>query len=228
MKIHCRHSWDLTPKEAIALQKEMADQVDDTVPLGRCELIAGADISHERFSSVIYAGVVVWRASDNTVVERRSSVTETQFPYVPGLLSFREAPAILDVFRRVKSQPDVVMIDGQGMAHPRRIGIASHIGVCLGVPTVGCAKTRLCGSFDDPGPTVGASAPLVDRGDVVGQVVRTKERANPLFVSVGNLIDLAGAVQVVRNCVRGYRVPEPTRQAHLFVNDERRKGLRGS
>lgn len=228
MKIRQLNDWDLTPKEAIALQKELAAQVDDTVPLGRCDLIAGADISHERFSSVIYAGVVVWRASDNTVVERRSSVTETKFPYAPGLLSFREAPAILDVFRRVKSQPDVVMIDGQGMAHPRRIGIASHIGVCLGVPTVGCAKTRLCGTFDPPGPTPGSSTPLVDRGEVIGQVVRTKERANPLFVSVGNLIDLPGAVRVVQNCVRGYRVPEPTRLAHHFVNDERRKGLHRS
>jgi deoxyribonuclease V len=226
MKVRKLHSWDVSPTEAIALQKQLAGQVDATAPLGRCELIAGADISHERFSNVIYAGVVVWRKSDNTIVERRSAVAETKFPYVPGLLTFREAPAILDVFRQVRSRPDVVLIDGQGMAHPRRIGVASHIGLWLAVPTVGCAKSRLCGEYEPPLPSAGSTSLLRDRGEVIGQMVRTKDRVNPLFVSVGHRIDLAGAVRAVLHGIVRHRMPEPTRQAHLFVNEARRSGLR--
>jgi deoxyribonuclease V len=228
MKIRRLHDWDLSPKDAIALQKQLADQIDDSVPLGRCDLIAGADVSYNRFSDVIYAGVVVWRAADNSVVERQSAITETHFPYVPGLLSFREAPALIEAFALVRSQPDVVMLDGQGIAHPRRMGIASHVGLWLGVPTVGCAKSRLYGRFDPPAPEAGSTSPLVGGKTVVGEVVRTKDRVNPVFVSPGHMIDMAGAVRTVLAGVRGYRIPEPTRQAHLFVNDERRKGLGGS
>src|SRR5437764_1407107 len=171
MKIRRLHSWDLSASEAIALQNELAQQVNVSVPLGRCELIAGADVSYNRFSDVIYAGVVVWRAADNSVVETQSAVTETHFPYVPGLLSFREAPALIEAFIKVKSQPDVVMLDGQGIAHPRRLGIASHVGLWLGVPTVGCAKSRLYGKFDPPAPEAGSTNPLVAGKAVVGEVV---------------------------------------------------------
>src|SRR5438270_9479154 len=122
MKVHRLHSWDLSAGEAIALQTELADQIDVTVLLGRCELIAGADVSYNRFSDVIYAGVVVWRASDNAVVERQAAVTETHFPYQPGFLSFREAPALLEAFAKLTVEPDVFMFDGQGIAHPRRMG----------------------------------------------------------------------------------------------------------
>src|SRR5947209_19826561 len=121
MKLHRLHRWDLSPGEAIALQNELAGQVDVSQPLARCELIAGADVSYNRFSDVIYAGVLVWRVSDNTIVERVSAVTETHFPYVPGLLSFREAPALLAAFAKLQTEPDVVMLDGQGIAHPRRM-----------------------------------------------------------------------------------------------------------
>src|SRR4051794_15525085 len=222
MKVRRLHSWDLSAGEAIALQHELAGQVNVAVPLGRCELIAGADVSYNRYSDVIYAGVVVWRAADNTVIERVSAVTETHFPYVPGLLSFREAPALVEAFTKVESQPDVVMLDGQGIAHPRRMGIASHVGLWLEVPTVGCAKSRLYGKFEPPDPTAGSISPLLAGKQVVGEVVRTKDRVNPVFVSPGHLIDTAGAVRAVLAGVRGYRLPEPTRLAHLYVNEERR------
>jgi deoxyribonuclease V len=225
MKFRRLHDWDLSEADAVVLQRELAARIDVSEPLGRCELIAGADASYNRFSDVIYAGVVVWRAEDNTVVEHVSAVTETHFPYVPGLLSFREAPALLDAFAKLETTPDVVMLDGQGIAHPRRMGIACHIGLWLGVPTVGCAKSRLYGRYEEPGPETGSTSPLLSGNQVIGQVVRTKARVSPVFVSPGHCVDMDGAVRVVLAGVRGYRLPEPTRRAHLFVNDERRKGV---
>jgi deoxyribonuclease V len=226
MKVAQLHSWDLTPKDAIALQQELKARVDIASPLCKCELIAAADVSYNRFSHVIYAAVIVWRAADSEVVERQAAVAETHFPYVPGLLSFREAPAVLEALAKVRSQPDVVLIDGQGYAHPRRMGIASHVGLWLDVPTVGCAKSRLYGEFEPPGATAGSVSPLIGGGEVIGQVLRTKDRVSPLFVSPGNRIDMAGSVKAVMAAVRRYRLPEPARFAHAFVNDERRKGLR--
>src|SRR5262249_30863853 len=175
-------------------------------------------------SYFIYAVVLVWRFIENTIVERVSAVTETHFPYVPGLLSFREAPALLDAFAKVESEPDVVMLDGQGIAHPRRMGIASHIGLWLDRPCVGCAKSKLYGRYEEPSAAAGSSSPLTAGQQVIGEVVRTKDHVNPVFVSPGHRIDLKGAVQVVLASVRGYRLPEPTRLAHQFVNEVRRRG----
>jgi deoxyribonuclease V len=138
------------------------------------------------------------------------------------LLSFREAPALLDVFARLKTRPDVILCDGQGIAHPRRLGIASHLGLWLGLPTVGCAKSRLCGTYDEPGPQRGDRSPLIYRGEVVGAVVRTRARIKPLFVSPGHLCDPDGAVQLVLELTGRYRLPEPARMAHKYVNDLRR------
>jgi deoxyribonuclease V len=225
MNVRRLHDWNLSEPEAVALQRELATQVDVSEPLGRCDLIAGADVSYNRFSDIIYAGVVVWRASDDTVVERVSAVTETHFPYVPGLLSFREAPALLEAFAKLKTTPDVVMLDGQGIAHPRRMGIGSHIGLWLQVPTVGCAKSKLYGRYEDPATEAGSVSPLFAGRQVIGKVVRTKDNVSPVFVSPGHCINLNGSVQAVLAGVRGYRLPEPTRLAHLFVNEERRKGM---
>jgi deoxyribonuclease V len=218
MRIHQLHSWDLTPAQAVALQRELAQQVETRTPLTRCELIAGADVSYARFSSVFYAGVVVLRAEDFTIVEQASVVATGSFPYVPGLLSFREAPALLEAFGKVQAEPDVVILDGQGLAHPRRLGLACHVGLWLDRPTVGCAKSLLTGQYKQLGEQAGSVAPLRDRQEVVGMAVRTKRGTKPLFVSVGHRIDLASAVEVVLRSGRGYRVPEPTRQAHLLVN----------
>ena len=224
MKIHPLHRWDLSAAEAITLQKELADRVDIRTPLTHCDLIAGADVSYNRFSTTFYASVVVLRADDLTMVETQGAVGEVTFPYVPGLLSFREAPVLLEAFAKVRSEPDVVMIDGQGIAHPRRLGIASHIGLWLQKPCVGCAKSRLTGRYQEPGKKAGSLAPLVADGEVVGDVVRTKNNVQPVFVSPGHLIDLPSSVRLVVASCRGYRIPEPTRQAHLQVNALRRQG----
>jgi deoxyribonuclease V len=218
------HPWKLTPSEAVALQKKLAASVVTDVPLGDYEYVAGADVSNDRFSNVLFAAVVLLKRGSWEVIESASAVAETTFAYVPGLLSFREAPVLLQAFARLTRRPDVVMIDGQGIAHPRRLGIASHVGLWLQLPTVGCAKSKLTGKYDEPGPNPGDRATLTHKGEVIGTVLRTKARSNPLYVSPGHLIDLAGSVRLVQECGRGYRLPEPTRQAHLYVNEVRRRG----
>ena len=221
MKIPHLHSWDLTPKQAIALQKELAGRIDMRPPLKKCELLAGADCSYNRFSPKLYGAVVVLRTSDWSIVEAQGLVGESQFPYVPGLLSFREVPIILEIFAKLRHRPDAVMLDGQGRAHPRRIGLACHAGLWLGIPSFGCAKTRLTGEHDEPGPNVGDLAPLRDKDEIIGSVVRTKKRTKPVYVSSGHQIDLPSAVRLTLASGRGYRIPEPTRQAHLYVNQMR-------
>jgi deoxyribonuclease V len=225
MHIEQLHSWDISAAAAVKLQKELAQRVDTLAPLGEYRRVAGADVSYNRFSDIMYAAVVVLRADDAAVIEVQYAVRETQFPYVPGLLSFREAPALLEAFGRVQNQPDVVLFDGQGIAHPRRIGIAAHLGLFLETPTVGCGKSLLCGEFKEPGPQAGDLSPLKSRtGDIIGQVVRTKDHVKPIFVSPGHRIDLGSAVRVALEMCRGYRLPEPTRLAHQYVNEARRRG----
>jgi deoxyribonuclease V len=222
MHIPHLHDWPTTPTEAVELQRRLAGQVVVDTPLAGCELIAGADISYNKYSSTVYAGVVVLRAADLTLVERKGVVAESPFPYVPGLLSFREAPVVLKAFTLLTARPDAVMCDGQGLAHPRRFGLACHLGLWLDLPCFGCAKSRLVGTFEPPGEEAGAASPLTYRGEVVGSVVRTKKRTNPVFVSPGHRIDRESAVRLTMAACRGYRIPEPTRQAHLFVNELRR------
>jgi len=221
MRIRRLHSWDLAPKAAVALQRELASHVEAGPALGDAEFVAGADISYNRFSPTIYAGVVVLRLSDGQVTERSGLVAEATFPYVPGLLTFREAPAVLRAFARLNSKVDAVLFDGQGYAHPRRIGLASHLGLWLNIPCVGCAKSRLIGEFEPPKRDAGSSSDLIDKEEVIGRVVRTKTGVNPLYVSIGHKIDLESAVRLTLAACRGYRLPEPTRQAHLFVNELR-------
>lgn len=221
MEIHPLHSWDLTAAEAVALQRRLAERIDVSQPLERCDLVAGVDISYNLYSDTLYAGVVVLRTVDWSIVETKGAVFETTFPYQTGLLSFREAPAMLEALAKVESEPDAIMVDGAGIAHPRRIGIASHLGLWLRRPCVGCAKSRLVGRFEEPARDKGAAVPLVDRGAVIGSVVRTKTGVKPVFVSAGHKIDLPSSVRLILDASRGYRLPEPTRQAHLFVNQLR-------
>lgn len=218
------HTWDLDATEAVALQRDLAARVDTATPLGPHPLIAAADVSYNRGSDILYAAVVVVRAGTFEVVERSGVVGRATFPYVPGLLSFREAPPLLDAFRKLQARPDVVLCDGQGIAHPRRLGIASHLGLWLGIPTVGCAKSLLCGTYDEPGPTRGDRSPLVHRKEVVGAVVRTRDRVSPLYVSPGHLCDLESAVALVLETSVKYRLPVPARLAHEYVNELRRQG----
>jgi deoxyribonuclease V len=230
MKFRELHSWNVSPAEAADLQSHLAGLVDVRTPLARWELVAGADIAYERLSNTIHAGVVVLRASDGAIVEKQAVVHEATFPYIPGFFSFREAPALLQAFAKLQATPDVVMLDGQGLAHPRRLGLACHVGLWLEVPCLGCAKSRLVGDFTAPGVKAGSVSPLTlpvatgapAGGEVIGQVVRTKDRVKPVFVSPGHRIDLNSAVRVVLETCRGYRLPEPARQAHLYVNALRR------
>lgn len=218
------HPWNLTPKEAIALQKELAGRVVlcDELP-GSVRLVAGVDVSCSRFAPEIHAAVVLFDLEENVVVETATARSAEAFPYVPGLLSFRELPVVLAAFRQLQRLPDVVLVDGQGLAHPRRFGIACHLGLWLDLPVIGCAKSRLCGEHGEPGPQCGKWVSLRDGGEEIGRVVRTRDRIRPLYVSPGHRVSQERAVQVVLACGRGYRLPEPTRLAHGESNKQRVK-----
>jgi deoxyribonuclease V len=218
------HDWNLSPREAVELQKRMRERVRVVPHKGRIETVAGADISFNKFSPVIYTGIVVLRLPSLEVVEEVGVVGETAFPYVPGLLSFREAPSVLEAWSKLKIEPDAVMFDGQGIAHPRRVGIASHVGLFLNRPTLGCAKSVLVGKHAELADERGSWQPLVDpkNDETVGAALRTKTRVQPIYVSPGHLLDLAGAIELTLRSDGGYRQPEPTRRAHLLVNALRR------
>jgi deoxyribonuclease V len=218
MAANSLHSWDITPGEAIEVQKRLRTMVR-LQPLARpAGTIAGADISFNKYSETVYAGIVVLRLPDLRIIESVGVRSVARFPYVPGLLSFREAPSLLEAWEKLKTKPDVLMLDGQGIAHPRRFGIACHVGVVLGWPTIGCAKSILVGRYGELGVEAGSRAPLVDKGEQVGVALRTKNKVSPVYVSPGHLIDLDSAVDLVLRSTTKYRVPEPTRQAHLLVN----------
>lgn len=218
------HDWDLSPREAVELQKSLRERVR-LEPLKReIETVAGADISFNKYSPVLYAGIVVLRLPSLEVLEEVGVVSETKFPYVPGLLSFREASPVLAAWAKLKTEPNAVMFDGQGIAHPRRIGIASHVGLFLNRPTLGCAKSILIGQHEELDEERGSWQPLVDpkNDETIGAALRTKTRVQPIYVSPGHLIDLAGALELTLRADGGYRQPEPTRRAHLLVNALRR------
>jgi deoxyribonuclease V len=214
MKITQRHSWQVTTAEARAIQAELASKVSRNSTVTAPRHIAGVDISVNRFSKTGTGAVVVLTYPELQVVEVQVVTGRVLFPYVPGLLSFREAPLLLAAFKKLKLTPDIVMVDGQGIAHPRRCGIASHLGLVLGIPTIGCAKSRLCGEHETPGIKSGSYTELKDNGEVIGAVLRTRENVKPLYISIGHLIDLSAAIKWVLACCRGYRLPEPTRLAH--------------
>ena len=216
------HSWDLTPAEARAVQAELASEVDTTAPLPPWRTLAAVDVSFDRGGEFLFAAVVVVAAGSFEVIERVGLASPAKFPYVPGLLSFREAPALLEAFDRLKARPDVVLCDGQGIAHPRRLGIASHLGLRLDLPTVGCAKSLLCGKYDEPGPDRGDRSPLIHRDEVIGAVLRTRSKVSPLYVSPGHRCDLESAVDLVLATTTKYRLPIPSRMAHDYVNEVRR------
>jgi len=212
------HQWDVTPSEAIRIQRRLADSVREEEGPGTVELVAGADVSYERHAERFYAGVVVCRLPEMEVVETGRAVGRSTFPYVPGLLSFREGPILLEAFAGLKAKPDVILFDGQGRAHGRRFGLACHMGVLLDSPSIGCAKSRLVGEHREPGARRGSRVRLTDRGEVIGTVLRTRDNVKPVYVSVGHRVNLPGAVKLVLATARRYRLPEPIRHAHNEVN----------
>lgn len=227
MEIREIHPFDLTPNEAARLQEELRTRVRTSGEIGEVSLVAGADASYTKSSDEIHAVVVALRCPDLTVVERVSTSIRTLFPYIPGLLTFREGPALIEAFRRMRSEPDVIFFDGQGIAHPRGLGIASHMGVLLDRPTIGVAKSLLVGTAAEPEAGRGSTSPILRDGETIGMAVRTKESIKPVYVSVGHRVELSRAVDLVLETARGYRLPEPTRQAHLYANTVRKEGGRG-
>lgn len=221
MHIPQLHHWPTSEAEAVELQTALAPRVNTTTPLRSFDLVAGCDLAYHRTEPILFAAVVVVRVADHAVIEMRTMTREVNFPYVPGLLSFREIPALLPVFAELRHMPDVAMLDGQGIAHPRRFGLACHLGLWLNLPCLGCAKSWLIGDHDEPGPQAGDSTPLAVGGEPVGAVVRSAADARPVYVSPGHLIDIDSAVAVVRATLSGYRHPTPTREAHLAANAQR-------
>jgi len=210
--------------EALELQRRLAVQVSRDRRVIRPRYIAGVDVSVSRAQGTATGAVVVLEYPEFAVAEVKVLRSKLDFPYIPGLLSFREAPVILAACEELSISPDLVLVDGQGVAHPRRFGLASHLGLFLDVPTVGCAKSRLCGEHDVPGGGPGSYAELVDDEEIIGVVLRTRRRTNPLYISVGHRIDLPGAIHWAMECCRGYRLPEPTRLAHQAAGGSLRAG----
>ncbi len=223
MRYRRLHAWDVTPREAIRLQERLRGRVvvrDDSSRALRT--VAGMDVSYDRRSPWIFAAVVVLRLPTLEPIDGAAVRTRTGFPYVPGLLSFRESPAGLAVWERLRTRPDCLLCDGHGYAHPRRFGFACHFGLLVDLPTVGCAKSVLAGEFREPDEKRGSLSDLMLDGEAVGAVVRTRDGTRPVFVSVGHKVSLRRAVETVLMCSPTYRIPEPIRQAHALVNRLRR------
>jgi deoxyribonuclease V len=220
-----RHPWNLTPAEAVALQKKLRGEVVLSPLKEDVRYVGGCDISMNLYSTRVFAGFVVLSYPELELVDHAVIEDTVTFPYVPGLLSFREIPPLLRAWEKLSIKPDVVCVDGVGVAHPRRMGIATHLGLALDVPTIGVAKSLLTGTYEQPDSTKGSSSLLLDRyhpEEVLGTVLRTKEKVKPIFVSPGYKVTLEDAERVVRACVRNYRIPEPTRLAHEMVNRYRK------
>lgn len=214
MKLDHLHDWNVTPGQAVAIQHELSKRIlhDRPLDLSAVKLVAGVDVSVK--DNISQAAVVVVSFPEMKIVETSLSRQPTPFPYIPGLLSFREGPVLEEAFMKLQNEPDVLMFDGMGRAHPRRIGIASHMGLLLQKPTIGCGKSLLTGRFQDPPDMRGAFVELVDRGEVIGAIVRTRIRVKPMFISVGHLIDLESAIKIVMRCTTKFRLPDPIRMAH--------------
>ncbi|MDI6689975.1 MAG: deoxyribonuclease V [Actinomycetota bacterium] len=225
MKVLKLHPWNVSPKEAMQIQNHLRSRiVTENVPeISNVKRIAGADVSYSKRENMIYAAVIIFSFPELQILEEKEAILPATFPYVPGLLIFREGPALIKAFEQIEREPDLVMFDGQGIAHPRGIGIATHMGMLLDKPSIGVAKTVLVGEYDEPGRERGSVFPLIKNGREIGAVVRTREDVEPVFVSIGFKIDLPTAVDFVLKCCQGYRLPEPARKAHHFSNQLRGK-----
>jgi deoxyribonuclease V len=225
MKTLKLHKWDLTYGEARELQRRLASRVRFTRIQREPRIVAGLDCAFSKDERTIFAVAVVISLPDFEVIETAAAVRKVEFPYIPGLLSFREAPACIAAIEKLKATPDVFIIDGQGFAHPRRFGIASHIGILVNKPTVGCAKSRLTGDFDEPGRRKVSFSPLTDGDEIIGAVLRTRTDVKPVFVSVGHKCTLRDAIRIVLKCTTRYRLPEPSRLAHQLVSRIKLEGI---
>ncbi len=220
MKIQ-QPDWPKDSKVAIALQRQLATQVittDDLGPIGDLKYVAGVDAGFEDGGTITHAAVVVLSFPELELVEMAIARVPTTFPYVPGLLSFREAPALLEALAKIKIEPDLILCDGQGIAHPRRLGIASHLGLLVDKPTIGVAKSRYIGTYEEPEAEKGSWSKLMDKDEQIGAVVRTRTNVKPLFISSGHRVGLETAIDLVLKCTTKYKLPETTRLADRLAS----------
>jgi len=216
MNIKSLHSWRVSPREAISIQNYLKSKLVRQKINPNVELVAGADAAYDKKKGVVYSAVVVIRLKDMELVEESWAKDATDFPYIPGLLTFREGPALLKALKKLKTIPDVILFDGQGIAHPRSMGIASHIGLFIEVPTIGCAKSKLIGRYSPILQEVGSWSPLIHKSEIVGATLRTRKKVKPVFVSPGNRMDLISSIAIVLLSCGKYRLPEPIRKAHIL------------
>ncbi len=213
------HSWEVNPREAIQLQKELKKKISLKKSFNKVKIVAGADVSY--YKNNMIAGIVILKFPQLEIIEKKSSLSPVNFPYIPGFLTFREGPSLLEALKKIKIEPDVILFDGQGIAHPRRMGIATHLGLFLDKPTIGCAKSRLSGKYTSVGEEKGDYTLLKEGEEILGAVLRTRRKVKPIFVSPGHKIDLSNSIEIVLKCIVKYRLPLPVREAHIFVNQIR-------
>lgn len=219
MKLSLEHPWDLSPRQAIELQQQLAGRVERHDRFGEVQLVGGVDVGFEDRGKTTRAAIVVLRLPDLEVVETAVALRPTSFPYVPGLLSFREVPAVLDALARLSELPDVLFCDGHGLIHPRRFGIACHLGVLTGLPTVGIGKSRFVGRHRELPAARGSWVPLEDRDEVIGAVLRSRARVRPIYVSTGHRVGLGSAIALTLRLLTRYRLPETTRLADRLASE---------
>ncbi|WP_461451953.1 deoxyribonuclease V [Mucilaginibacter sp.] len=213
----------LTAAQAIAYQQELRKQISIKPIDKEIRIIAGSDISFNKYEETVYAGIVLFNYPDLKIIGTATAISRTSFPYISGLLAFREVPALLDAWNKLDVKPDILVLDGQGIAHERRLGIATHFGLVTGATTIGSAKSRLAGKCEEPVNEVFAQSAMYDEGEIIGVALRSKKNCNPIYVSPGHNISMEQSVEVIKNCIRCYRIPEPTRQAYMLVNKIRVK-----
>ncbi len=218
MQIQHLHPWDLSPKEAVRLQRQLQSLIETEDRLGKVQLVAGVDVGFEDSGKITRAAVVTLEFPSLIKIEQAVFRIATTFPYVPGLLSFREIPAVLGAMEKLDRLPDLLLCDGQGIAHPRRFGLACHLGLLTDIPSLGAAKSRLTGSHDELGLDKGCWVPLKDGEETIGAVVRSRSGVKPLYVSSGHRISLESAIRMVLACTTRYRLPETTRAAHRLAS----------
>ncbi|MXW71662.1 MAG: endonuclease V [Acidobacteria bacterium] len=223
MRTPISHPWDVSPRRAGAIQRELAGRVERETPARfQPAVVAGLDAAFPTGGKECVAAAVAWSVRERRVLEERVVRRPLTFPYVPGLLSFREAPAVLAALAELETPADALLCDGHGLAHPRRFGLACHLGVLTGTPAVGCAKSVLVGEPGQVADSRGSQGPLEHRGERIGTVLRTRDRVRPVFVSIGHRMDLESAVELVLACAIGFRLPEPIRRADRLVSEARK------
>lgn len=218
MKIVPLHPWDVSPEQAMEIQRRLLARVSREREFDRADTVAGVDVGFE--GEIAKAAVAVLSYPELRLIDKSLAKLPVEFPYIPGLLAFREGPVILAALEKLTTEPDVLIFDGHGLAHPRRMGIATHMGVIIDRPTIGCAKSRLCGTHREPGPNKGSFARLYDGDEVIGAVLRTRTNVNPIYVSIGHKIDLETAMEIVLGCCTRYKLPETTRYADRLASGE--------